>query len=474
MRLSQKIALHTGIQVSGKILSLIVGFVSIGIMTRFLGIAGYGEYNTATTFLSFFGIIADLGLYLLLTREISRSRENQAEIASNIFTLRLVSAIVFIGISPLVAFFLPYSPEVKRAILVGTLAFVFLSLAQVLVGVFQKEFKTHITALGELISRVFFLLLLGWQFFYLKNTSLTLLVIDLGLSNLLYFLIIFYFGQKILKIRLRFDTRSWASLMKESFPIAISIVLNLIYFKIDTIMLSVMKSSADVGIYGVAYKILEVLIIFPAMFIGIMMPLFSQTITENFERFKTLTQRSLDFLIIAALPVVVGGYLLADPLVTLVGGQTFLASSAPLKILVIAVGVIFVGNLFGHLIIAAGAQKRMMKVYLFGAVLNVILNVYLIPSYSYIGSAFATVATELVVAALSIFIIKNSIQYLPNFRIAFKALAASVIMGVLFFYSLNFFTIFILLPVGVIVYFLSLYIMKGLPAGMFELFKAQK
>lgn len=471
MRLSQKIALHTGIQTGGKIISLVIGLFSVGLMSRFLGTDGYGEYNTVITFLSFFSITADLGLYLLLTREISQSPEQQEKIAGNIFTLRVASSFIIVFLAPIVAFFFPYSIQMKSAILWGVFAFIFASLTQVLVGVFQKEFKTQITALGEIVSRAVFLAFIAGLFFYFKKDNLILLIIGLTVSNFANFFILFIQSQKIIKIRLRFDKKYWYHAMKESLPMAAAIVFNLIYFRIDTIMLSVMKSSHDVGIYGVAYKILEILIVFPSMFIGVMLPLFSKSIKADLEKFKSLAQQSLNFMIISALPIVVGGYFLAKPIILLISGSEFVDAARPLRILIIATGIIFIGTLFGHLIVSVGAQRKMVKVYLLGAVLNVILNTVLIRSHSYIGASVATLLTEFAVAALSIVIFHKAIRYLPSFKLLGKAIMAAGIMGIVLFFT-NDISIFILLPLGTLVYFGVLYFLRGLPKEVFGILKS--
>lgn len=473
MRLSQKIALHTGIQISGKIASLFVGILSVGIMTRFLGTSGYGDYSTIIAFLSLFGIMADLGLYTLLTREISKNPNERHKIASNIFSIRVISAFLIIGISPVIAFLLPYSREIKIAIFLGTLAFIFQSSAQVLVGIFQKEFKTQVTALSELISRMVFLGLVSWIFYYLRNQSVILLIGALVLSNLLYFLIVFFSSQKLIKVRFKFDKKYWSYILKESFPIAIAIVLNLIYFKIDTIMLSIMKSSSDVGIYGVAYKVLEILIVFPAMFVGTMMPLFSKANAEDKQWLKKIVERSLGFLIISAVPIVVGVFILANPIISLIGGQGFEMSGNVLKILIFAVGIIFIGNLFGHLVVAIGVQKKIVKVYLVGAILNISLNLILIPAYSYIGASVSTVITELVVVILSFFVIKKALGYIPSFGLFGKALLSSIVMGLILYLAGNT-TIIILIPLGAIIYISTLYLLGGLPKEILELFKERK
>ena len=103
-----------------------------------------------------------------------------------------------------------------------------------------------------------------------------LFIAIMSVASFIIFYSTFLFARRYIKIGLRFDFAYWGKIIKTTWPIALSIVLTLIYFKIDTIFLSLMKPAADVGIYGVAYRVLEVLIFFPAIFSGIMMPLLSR------------------------------------------------------------------------------------------------------------------------------------------------------------------------------------------------------
>src|SRR5512142_1309213 len=123
MSLSRAIASNTATQIAGKFIGNLLGIITIGVMTRALGRTGYGEFTTAISFLQFFGILVDFGLTLPMTRMISDGRADEGKVASNIFTLRLLSGAVFFGLAPLLALAFPYGPCVKSAIALGALSF---------------------------------------------------------------------------------------------------------------------------------------------------------------------------------------------------------------------------------------------------------------------------------------------------------------------------------------------------------------
>jgi len=104
----KKIALNVLINSCAKVLSTILALVSVGLITRYLGTEGFGNYATAVAFLSLFSALADLGLYNISTREISRSGADEKKIMGNVFSLRIISSTTVLILAPLVIFFLPY------------------------------------------------------------------------------------------------------------------------------------------------------------------------------------------------------------------------------------------------------------------------------------------------------------------------------------------------------------------------------
>ncbi|MFY9458079.1 MAG: polysaccharide biosynthesis C-terminal domain-containing protein, partial [Candidatus Spechtbacterales bacterium] len=253
-----------------------------------------------------------------------------------------------------------------------------------------------------------------------------------------------------------------------AWPIALSIVLTLIYFKIDAIFLSFMKPAADVGIYGAAYRVLEGLIFFPAMFAGIIMPMLSRDAVSDHAHFKEVFVKSMRVIAIFAVPLTAGGILLSYSIANLIGGKEFLISGAPLQPLFIATGLIFFGNLLGRAIIALDLQKKAMFAYLFGVILNVVLNFIFIPKYSYMGAAWTTVATEFLIVAFLFWLVWDKTRVSFGARGIIKAVfAAAVMSGALFLFAspigepLTFWKLGPVTLLGAGVYFAALYLVRG-------------
>lgn len=277
MKLSTKVAYNTIIQFSSKIIATGLGLIAIAIITRDLGQVGFGEYTAAMTFLSFFGIIADLGLTLITVQMISRPGINEQKILGNLLGLRLVSALIFLGLAPITVLLFPYSANIKLAVTIATASFLFIALNQILVGLFQKYLRLDKVSIAEVANRI--ILLVGIILAVKYNSGLSGIMLATVAASAINFLLLFLFSKKITRINLRFDFALWQEIIIRSWPLALTITLNLIYLKADTLLLSILPRSselgiiAEVGIYGAAYKVIDVVITFPFMFAGIILPI---------------------------------------------------------------------------------------------------------------------------------------------------------------------------------------------------------
>lgn len=395
MNANKKLAVNSVIQIVGKIIMTIVGLVSVRLLTTFLGVEGFGGYVTITTFLIMASILAELGLNVVLTTEIARSSQEDAERAiSNIFTMRAVAVLAIVGVlSSSVVWLFPYEPEIQRLIVFGSLGTMGFSLAQVLVGIFQKQLRTDRLTLADLLARIVLvsgIVGLAW----VDAISLSMVIAFYVLSGLVHFLFMYWSAQRYYRFGLAFDFPYWKKVAKEALPLFIIVAFNLVYYRIDTIMLSVIQDDIAVGLYGAAYKVLEILITFPGMFAGLLLPILAKYYWEDQTRFQAVFRQSFSLLAGLALPVTVGGILLSEGILELIAGEAFTPATQTLQILFVGIGCIFLGNFLGQTLIAAKLQSRSMYISIFGAVFNVGLNLVLIPRFSYLGAAIATAVTE--------------------------------------------------------------------------------
>lgn len=459
MSLTRQIAHNTIIQIIGRLISVALGIVVLALMTRNLGPLGFGYLTTILAFLQFFGILADLGLNLTTLQLISEPGANQTKILNNLVSFRTITAIIFLALAPITALFFPYPAIVKWGIALTTLSFFFTVMQQIFVGLFQKELQTIKTVAADLAGRtasLVVMLLTLWLSWNLWGALVAII-----LSNLINLLVLLWGAKNFVKIKWEVDWSVWQKIFSRSWPLGLTIIFNLIYFKADTIILSLFHSPTAVGLYGAPYKILEVLIQFPYLFLGLILPLLTTAWLENNkERFTKLFQGAFDFLIILALPLIFGTWVLAKPIILLIAGEPFLISAAILKILIVATSIIFISSLYGYVIVAVNGQKAMIKFYLLNALWALVAYFIFIPLYSYWGAAYLTVVVELIIALAAAYTAKRLAGLITNWQILLPTLLACLVMtGVLL--MLANFNLFFSLAAGIFIYFVALYALGG-------------
>jgi len=232
----------------------------------------------------------------------------------------------------------------------------------------------------------------------------------------------------------------------------------MIYLKSDTLILSLIKPATDVGLYGAAYRVIDVLIMMPFVLAGLMLPQLTKALQKNDKQsFHKIIQNSFDVMAIIALPLVIGAQFVATPLMSLVAGSEFLASGKILQLLIIAAGAIYLGTIFSHVILAIEKQKQTIWAYLLVAVTTLAGYLIFIPKYSYFGAAAVTIYSEILISILIFGITLHYTKFFPNLTIFFKSLIACFLMGLgLYYLDMN---LIPSLAMAVIIYGGALYLL---------------
>jgi len=456
--LARRITYNTLVSAGARIFGLALSLITIGFITRYLGQSGFGYYTTVLAFLFFFTVTADLGLYHICVREISRQGADEEKITSNIFSLRFFAGFFIFALAPLVSLFFPYPAHVKTGILLASFGLWLASSYQVLMGVFQKYLRMDKVALVEILGR---LIQLGLVILFIRLEFGFLSII--GALVVVYafeFLLIFVLVQKHIPVRFGFDLALWRKLLKKSLPLGLAAIFTMFSFRLDAIMLSLMKPAAHAGIYNLAYRFLESMIFFPAMFIGLFAPLLAKYAFSDLKKFKKIIQKAMDVLLIFVAPLLVSTFFLSKNLVILVAGDSFIVSASILNILIVAVGIKFLEVLFAKVIISLDKQKWILGIHAAGAVFNLTANLIFIPKYSYYGAALTTVLTGLLELSLMLAVLHFGFRVLPSFARSFRYVSAGLVMA-LVMYFLAGWAWSLAVAVAILVYFMFLYLIGG-------------
>ena len=528
MSTARKILWNTISQLIGKGFVVVMGIIVIKMVTNYLGKTGYGEYTTAFEFLAFFGIVADLGLYTIGVREMAKDEKKVPMIIGNIMSIRLIIVLFMVVFAGVAAFSIPQYREsrIALAIIIAAISTVFNILTSTISSVLQVNLKMEYNSLasvaGKLVNLVYMIFVIYVlypitfdpasvpfdQLSKLTESGFYQLIWAGVAGNVTMYLICHYYASKYTKIGLRFDKEFMKDVLIKALPYGIALVLNTVYFRIGSVLLSLIKGSTETGLYGVPMRILEAMGIVPIYFMNSVLPVLTRAIDKKDGSHKTIIQYAYDFLVIGSWPIVVGTIALAYPIIDLVASPEFLSnptfgfygSDAALQILIVALAFSFINSLFGFILVADNKQTSLLVRNAVGAVLTIILDLILIPILGVRGAAITNVITEAYVAVASYLIARHYIDFNIRFINTFKSAFSAVVMGAVVlalkgptevlmkgfgeflnglmhtqkFTNLHNANLLLLIPIGALVYCLMLYLTKTIDPAMIALIRKPK
>jgi O-antigen/teichoic acid export membrane protein len=492
---ARKILWNTIAQILGKAFIAIMGIVIVKLITNYLGKSGYGEYTAAFEFLAFFTIVADLGLYTIGVREMAKDEKKIPMIIGNILTIRtVVSVIMIIGASIAALYIEQYQgTRIPVAVGIAGVAMLLNILTSTVSTVLQVHLKMQYNSLASVIGKAVnlgYMAAVAFVFFPGDTTEGLYQLVWGGVAgNAAMLLITYYYSSKLTKIRYRIDLEFWKDVIVKALPYGIALVLNTIYFRIGSVLLSLMKTPADVGVYGVPMRILEAVGIIPLYFMNSVLPVLTRSLERKDGSHQKIIQYAFDFLVMGSMPLVAGTVVLSYPIIYLISSPEFLSnipqgfygSDVVLSILIFALAFSFINSLFGFILVADNKQMKILTRNAIGAALTLILDLTLIPHFGVRAAAFDNVITECYVALASYYLAKKYVKFKLSLKNTFKiAVSALVMAAVVYFLRdptyifLQNKNVFLLIPLGGLVYVGMLFLTKTITPEMMAMIRKPK
>lgn len=453
---------NTSVIFISQILSYVLGFFITMYTARYLGAEGYGILSLALSITGIFGILADLGLNTLMVREVARNKELADTYISNTFLMKMVLSILTFGLMFSVVNIIGYSSTVSTVIYLITFSVIVNAFTGVLNAVFQANEKMEYVSVSTILSSAAMLVgtAVGIYYHYDVIYFAMLYIISYGLV-FIYISIMYLWKFSLPKIHI--DMSFWKPTIKEAWPFGITSLSGTLYTYIDSIMLSIIQGNTVVGWYSAAYRLMLITLFIPNTVNTAIFPVMSRFYTSSRDSLNLMYERYFKYMLIIGIPMGFGTTILADKIIMLIFGSGYSQSVLALQILIWTMVFTFAGASFVQLLQSVNRQIVITKISIICVLINILLNLVLIPRYSYIGASFATLLTEVVLVA---YIISTSYKLgygIPKKTVLkdfFKVLGATLIMSMflIFFKDLN---LFILIILAMIVYFISLYLLKG-------------
>lgn len=434
----RRIAKNTSVLLIAQIVSLVLGFFFTLYTARYLGAAGFGVLSFALAFTGMFAVLTDLGLGTLTTREIARDKSVTDTYFGNIVLMKTVLVVITFGLIALIVNLLGYPLETIHVVYLIGLSVIFTAFTGMVNSIFQALEKMEFQSVGAILNGS--LLLFGALLAIKQGFG----VIQFAFVYFIASVIVLIYGLavyswKFYSLRIAFSWEFWKKTFKEALPFGLSGLLVTIYYYVDNVILSLLVSKPNevLGWYNAAYKVILVLLFIPNVYFMSVFPVMAKLFRDSEDALFFLFDRSFKYMTIIAVPIGVAVTLLANIVIPLLFGSDYGPSVIALQILVWSDVFIFMNLAFSSLLNSIGRQVDVTKVSFICMIVNIALNLVLIPRYSYVGSSAVTVITELTALLGVIIFARYQFSKIRVRGIAWKVIASSFLAGVLAYYLIN-------------------------------------
>lgn len=374
----------------GKVVTSISTFILLGIVARNYGKEGTGLFTLALTYLAIFYMLSDFGFNAHVLKK--GTGEWQKLLGTRILWSGVL-VILALGLLPLFPF---AASGFTQSIYFGGLAIIGAAVFVTCNLIFQSRLRYDLSVLassvGTLISLGAFIVL---SYFSLAVPYLLLAhLLGWAVVAVVALILIRRFLKRVFPI---YDQRYTINLFKESWPIAATLSLNVLYFRADSFMIAYFKSMADVGIYNVAYSVFQSALVLPTFIMNSYYPL----MVKSTSKVKLM---ALGLLGLGSAGTLFS-LIFAPLIMEILTGGGFEGGARSLQILSLGFPAYFLSSLMMWILIARGHYKRMFLVYTSGLILNLALNFIYIPKYSFLAASWTTVFSEYFILILQIMVL---------------------------------------------------------------------
>ncbi|MEI7497759.1 MAG: flippase [Candidatus Falkowbacteria bacterium] len=448
------IAKNTSYYTLALIIQKVISFTYFVIIARALGPEDLGKYYFAISFTTVFGILIDLGLANVLTREVAKRPHDAGQLLSANLQLKLplallTTAIVYFGIN-----ILGYPTE--------TIYLVYISTASMILDSFTLTFFAvsrgfHNLSFESVSSVIFQAIVLTAGLISLKlGYGAIWLMAGLAIASVFNTAYAFYIIKHRLKVPInwRFDAGWIKQAIALTLPFAMFAISQRLYTYSDSVILSKLAGDKEVGLYQVAFKIIFAIQFLPAAFSASLYPAFANYWQHNKEQLAITFERGMKYLAIISLPISVGTIAITEQILHLFKGG-FDGAFWPVRICIISLPFLFLNFAVGALLNASDRQKINTRNMLIVTVVSIGLNFLLIPSYKAIGASITNTVTNVLMLALCLWEVPKIISFAAKrFSLDMsKMLVAALAMGIVAFWLRDMLPILLVVVLSGAVYF---------------------
>jgi O-antigen/teichoic acid export membrane protein len=443
--------------------SRVFSFLFVFYASRALHPGPLGVYTTVTGFVALFGVVTDLGLGTFAVRDVSTNRGLAVRYISNLLAVRLLLSFLCLALIVVLAQVL-YPAYMRGSAYVFALTLVPQAVSNTLQLAFQFSERLSYSAALNIVGTAT-TSLLGIVVLALSHSVLALVTVSTVVAIVTAVATAWIVYARFLPRRLELDPCWWPALLAGAIPFVVLTFANVLYNQADRQILFVLSNCAHhppavgcapTGKYGVAYRPLDILV---SIFVGsanaAVLPTFMRVGRESRQNLVRLVRLSGTLAFVFGVPIALLTTFFATEALHVVGGKLYLDAAPALGILIWTFPCVLLLTMLYNALYAVHKQTVVTVSFIITFVFNVVLNIVLIPHFSYFASAAVTVASEVVNGVIVLYVLRRALGPIglvaPALRVGVVILLATLVLWILHPYG-----IFIGLPIGVVVILVGL------------------
>ncbi|MDY6855657.1 MAG: flippase [Thermodesulfobacteriota bacterium] len=461
----RKIGKNSFFLLMSRVLGISVTLGIIVIVARYLGVESFGFYALVVAISMAIRPLTDFGFDRIICREISKKKYIADRYLGTTIATKVVFSIVLLTVAGLmVILFSSWNHDIKLAVIIAITTEFAMSMGQTYLSVIRAfermEFEFIATIIHRLTTFVFVVIVV------LYDLGFTAIFYARFLSSIVYLLIcaILLYG-KFVRPRFHFNLPLTKYIIRESFPLAISSLLITLIFKVDVFLLKWFGNETDIALFEAPHRLITQMQIFAVSISSALFPVMSRNANGPLnELLYQYYRKAYKFLLITGAFASTFFYIGGKPLITMIFGSDFAHASISLKILSPTVCFLFLSSLQSLFIIAIGRQFLNTICIATALMINIVLDVLLIPDYSYIGASIATLISYFIIVAMNSYFINTQGVKTNILGIVTKTAIAVLITSSAIFMSFpnNIITLILRLCIGLLLYLLSMHLLRVL------------
>jgi O-antigen/teichoic acid export membrane protein len=458
MSTNQRIIKNSFFLLSSNILAKIVNFILFIVLTRALGVKGFGLFSFGLAYTSLFAIFVNIGINNFLILEVARDKSQAEKFVSVTLPAIIVFSIITFIIINGSTYITNWSPGECKIILLFSIYIILDAISRYFISIFRAYERMEFEAILNFSERVGMLIVALILWFYQDNLKNFIIAFNLILLLKLlfaFFIVLRYF----IKIRIQCFSLKILSILKQSYPFALMSIFGIISTRIDTVMLKFFYNNEVVGLYNTAHKIIDSVSFIPESIAFAFFPALSFLYINNHDAFLITFRKFLKYLTIIAIPIITGLYILAPQIIILLFKPEFYKSYIALQWLALWLFLIFLKHAYATALNSIGKQKIFSYIIGLTMILNVILNYILIPKYNILGACVATVISEFLTTIISMYALRKNARIKTNISIYLKIIFVSILM-IIIYILIKDWNIFMIFTISFIIYIILLFILK--------------